>query len=231
MIDCVSRASTQCRPLPPPQHRPRRRQARNRHPERRAADVVQPHLLAERDAPRIGAVLATNPQLQLRPRLPPAFGRDAHQLAHARDVQAQERVRSHDPLICIRRQNRRCVVARQAQRGLCQVVGAEREKLGVAGDLARRQGRLLGQSLMHPNLPLEQLLRQPALPDDCPQRPVPQFSVIGYGHRHRVGAGLPLHDDVAAALTHALEPMRRKDRTRLATAQDAQFTHAQPRFG
>src|SRR5262249_5783706 len=42
-----------------------RRQPRHRHAEGRAADVVQPDLVAEGDAVRVAAVLATDADLQL----------------------------------------------------------------------------------------------------------------------------------------------------------------------
>ena len=50
-----------------------RRQAGDRHPERRAAHVVQPDLVAERDRLGIAAVLAADAKLDVRSRRAPGW--------------------------------------------------------------------------------------------------------------------------------------------------------------
>ena len=67
-----------------------------------------------------------------------AFGGDRDQLADALDVDADERVARIDPLLDIDGQELRRVVAADAERGLGQVVGAEREEIGERGDLRAR---------------------------------------------------------------------------------------------
>jgi hypothetical protein len=60
--------------------------------ERRARDVIERNLVAERD----GGVLAADPDLELRLRLPTALDADPHQFAHALAVDGDERDRSRE---------------------------------------------------------------------------------------------------------------------------------------
>src|SRR5688500_18561350 len=78
------------------QSRLRRRQSRDRHAERRAADVVQTHLMAELDRARLTAVLAANPHLQVRARLPPPLGPNLDQLPYPFTVEHLERILLQD---------------------------------------------------------------------------------------------------------------------------------------
>src|SRR5262245_14667621 len=67
-------------------------EARERHAERRARDVIERELVAERHGGRIAAVLAADPDLELRPCLAAPLDADAHQLAHALAVDRDDRV-------------------------------------------------------------------------------------------------------------------------------------------
>src|SRR5690606_26137397 len=70
----------------------RRREPRHGHAVRRAAHVVEPHLLEEEDRRRIAAVLAADPELDVGPRLTPLLDRHLDELADAGDVDRRERV-------------------------------------------------------------------------------------------------------------------------------------------
>ena len=80
-------------------------------------------------------MLAANAELEVRPRGPAAFGGEAHQLAHAFDVQRLERVVRQDAAVAIGAQEGAGVIAGNAEGGLRQVVGAEGEELRGGGDL------------------------------------------------------------------------------------------------
>src|SRR5689334_17097753 len=75
------------------------REARQRDAERRAADVVQAELVAEDDGLRLAAVLAADPELQLRLRRTAALDADSHQVAHAALVERLERVAFQHPVL------------------------------------------------------------------------------------------------------------------------------------
>src|SRR3954451_1948214 len=70
----------------------RRSEAREGDAERRAGDVVEAELVAERDRAGLPAVLAADAELDPRPRAPPPLHGDAHQVADAVDVDHLERV-------------------------------------------------------------------------------------------------------------------------------------------
>ena len=77
----------------------RRGEPGERHAERRAADVVEPELVAERDRARLAAVLAADAELELGLRAAAALDGDAHQVADAVDVDRLERVALEDPVL------------------------------------------------------------------------------------------------------------------------------------
>src|SRR5258706_16472923 len=62
-------------------------ETRHRDAEWRAADVVQPNLVAEGDAVGVAAVLATNADLQVRVRRAPFLDSDPHQAPYTVAVQ------------------------------------------------------------------------------------------------------------------------------------------------
>src|SRR5262245_3083963 len=75
-----------------PQRRLGGGKARDRHAKRRAGDIVERRLVAERDRGWIAAVLAANSDLELAPRRAPALDTDADQLAHSVPIDGNERV-------------------------------------------------------------------------------------------------------------------------------------------
>src|SRR6185295_6849196 len=68
-----------------------RRHTGDRHPKRRAGDVVEPGHMEELDRLRIAAVLAADPELEPRMRLAPDPRRQAHEPPDARLVDGLER--------------------------------------------------------------------------------------------------------------------------------------------
>src|SRR5258707_9321925 len=93
--------------------------------ERRARDVIERNLVAERDGGGVAAVLAADPDLELRLRLPTALDADPHQFAHALAVAGDERMAPENPPRHVGAEKARSVVAADAEGGLGQVVGAE----------------------------------------------------------------------------------------------------------
>src|SRR5688572_2566710 len=78
------------------QSRLRGGQPRDRHPERGAADVVEPDLVTELDRARLAAVLAADADLEVRPGLPSLGDGHLHQPADALAVERLERVDRQD---------------------------------------------------------------------------------------------------------------------------------------
>src|ERR1700687_2112844 len=76
----------------------RRGQPRDRHAVGRARDVVQSDLVAERDRSRIAAMLAADPDLDVRAGLAAAGDADLHQLADAVAIDRDEGVDLEDSL-------------------------------------------------------------------------------------------------------------------------------------
>src|SRR5258705_8323174 len=117
-------------------------EARQRHAERRAADVVEAELVAEGDAPRLAAVLAADAQLELRFDTSPPLDGDAHQVADAVEVDHLERVALEHTVLEVARQELPLrVVARERERRLRQIVRAEGEEVGDRRDLVGAQRR------------------------------------------------------------------------------------------
>src|SRR5882672_5666800 len=118
----------------------RRRQPRHRHPERAARHVVQAEFVTQVDRVGVSPVLAADPDLHALACLATLGHSDAHQAAHALLVDRLERVAGQDLLLQVADDESPLrVVAREAERGLRQVVGAEGEELRLLRDLARRQ--------------------------------------------------------------------------------------------
>src|SRR5579863_3336668 len=90
--------------------------------------------MAEFHRGRIAAMFAADAYFQLRTRLPPAFDSDSHQFAHAVAIDRGKRILLQNPLRKIGGQNFVHIVAGEAKRGLREIVGAEREELGLFGD-------------------------------------------------------------------------------------------------
>ena len=84
-------------------------------------------------------MLAADAELEVAPRAPAALGGDPHQLADAVAVDADEGIVLDDALLQIGAEEAAGIVARQAEAGLGQIVGAEAEELGGLGDLAGPQ--------------------------------------------------------------------------------------------
>src|ERR1700719_1257841 len=97
-------------PLFTRQHGLRRGQPCDRHPIRRAGDIVEPDLLAESDRGRVAAVLAANAELQSGPGGASALNRYAHELTHPGNVEANERVVLQYPEPLIRSDKARGVI-------------------------------------------------------------------------------------------------------------------------
>src|SRR3954469_18931705 len=120
------------------QRRLSRRPPRQRHAIGRAADVVEPEAVAERDRVGLAAVLAADAQLQVVLDAAAALDRDAHQVADTILVERLERVALEHAVLEVARQELALrVVAREAERGLGEVVRPEGEEVGMPGDLVR----------------------------------------------------------------------------------------------
>src|SRR5262249_59126750 len=113
--------------------------ARDRHPGRRARDVVEPDIVAEGDRGGIATVLAADSELEVVPRLAPALDRDAHELAHALAIERDERIDRQDALGRVWPQETCRVVAADPERGLGEIVGAEGEELRGLRDVGCEQ--------------------------------------------------------------------------------------------
>ena len=86
-------------------------------------------------------MLAANAELQPGPGGAAALDGDAHQFANPGDIEGDERVVLENPEPLIGPDKARRVIARQAEDGLGQVVGAKAEELGGLGDFAGEQRR------------------------------------------------------------------------------------------
>src|SRR5438132_2703875 len=117
----------------------RRSQTRDRHAERRRADVVEPDFLEKPDRVRIAAVLAADPELEILACRAPLRHRDLDELADAGRFDRRERVVLHDLELGVVRKKRSRVVSRHAEPGLREVIGAEAEELGRLRDLVGRE--------------------------------------------------------------------------------------------
>src|SRR5262245_34476738 len=96
--------------------------------------------MAERDRSRVAAVLAANSDLELGARLAPALDTDTDQFTNTLAVDRHERVAAQNAARRIGPEEAGRIVAADAERGLRQVVGAEREERCRLGDLTGHQG-------------------------------------------------------------------------------------------
>ena len=95
-------------------------------------------------------MLAADPDLDCRPHRSAAFDRDADELADTVDVDRLERIVLEQAVLEVEGQEPSLgVVARHAEGRLGQVVRAEREELGVIGELPCTQRRP-GSSIIVP---------------------------------------------------------------------------------
>src|SRR5690242_14129627 len=86
-------------------------------------------------------MLAADAELQVVARLASAVGRDANHLSDTLAVERDERVDREDALRGVSAEEARRIVARDAEGGLREIVGAEGEKLRSLGDLAGLEAR------------------------------------------------------------------------------------------
>src|ERR1700761_3830058 len=85
-------------------------------------------------------MLAANAELDASPCRPAAIGGDADHLADALRVERDERVLLDDAELLVLADKARGVVARDAEHGLSQIVGAKAEERGGLGYVGRKQG-------------------------------------------------------------------------------------------
>ena len=96
-------------------------------------------------------MLAANAKLDSRARFAAAFGSDGHQIADAILIQSDERILFEDAGVDILVEETRGVVARNADRGLRQIVRAEREELRRLCDLVSPDRGAVRLSMLHYN--------------------------------------------------------------------------------
>ena len=104
-------------------------------PEGRAGDVVESDFVAELDGFRIAAMFAADADLQVGPGVASLGSGHLDEDTDASLVEGGEGVLLEDALLDVGRQEVVDVVARDAEGGLREVVGAEAEELGFLGDL------------------------------------------------------------------------------------------------
>src|SRR5208337_2186589 len=112
----------------------------SKYAERRARHIVKAELCAELDRRRFAAVLSADPDLDGRTGRAALLHRQLHELPNAFAIQHRKRVLLQDAFRKIRGQNGANVVARETERGLGEIVGAEAEELGLLRDLVSDQG-------------------------------------------------------------------------------------------
>src|SRR5687767_1502905 len=167
----------------------RRRQSRNRYPERRAGNVIHTQLVAECHRGRLATVLPADAELEIRPSAPPQVARECEKLAHPRAVEHLKRVVLDDALLEVERKKPAGVVAREAPRSLREVVGTEGEELCFPRDLVGGEGGPgeldhRSQDERDRDLPLAEHLRR-YLPDD--QRLLPVLDHVTRERHHHLG--------------------------------------------
>ena len=113
----------------------RRCKSRDRDAERRAGDVGETDVVAELDGRRIAAVFAADTAAHLGTGLTAELDSHLHQLADADRIETGERIGLVDLVRVVCGQELACVVAREAERHLRQVVRTEAEELRFLRDL------------------------------------------------------------------------------------------------
>src|SRR5512133_2154723 len=111
------------------------RNARDRHAERAAGDVLQAGALEELDRRWIAAMLAAHAEADVGARGLALVATHLHELADALLVDRDERFVLQDLLVDVLGQELACVIARHTEGGLGQIVRAEAEELGGLGEL------------------------------------------------------------------------------------------------
>src|SRR4030043_2203173 len=96
--------------------------------------------MTEVDRARVAPVAAADPDLEVRPGLPPLFHRHFHQYADTLRINRLEGVVLPDPLVEVVIQELASVVARYSVGRLGEVVRAEAEELRLPGPLIRGDG-------------------------------------------------------------------------------------------
>src|ERR1019366_5895745 len=86
-------------------------------------------------------MFTANPDLELFANLAAFLSGYLEKVPHALGVEYGERVRGPDLLLDVGVDDLAAVVAREPERGLRQIVGAEAEELSLLGDFASRQRR------------------------------------------------------------------------------------------
>jgi len=110
------------------------------HAVRRAGYVGQADLVTELDGIRIAAVFAADTEFDVRTSGAALGDRDFHELTHPGLINRGEGVLLHDIGLLISAEEGTGVVARHAEGGLGEVVGAEAEELGGVRDFISGQG-------------------------------------------------------------------------------------------
>ena len=115
-------------------------EACDRHTKGRAGDVVKADLVAELDGGRIAAVLTADAAVEFGTGASAELDRHLHQLADADGVEAGEGIGLVDLVLIVCGKELACVVAREAERHLGEVVRAEAEELCLFCDVVRGEG-------------------------------------------------------------------------------------------
>ena len=95
-------------------------------------------------------MLAADAELEVGAGATAALGGDAHQLADPFEVEAGERVARQDPGPLVIADEARRIVARDAEGGLGQVVGAEAEEFDALSAISAARSAARGSSIMVP---------------------------------------------------------------------------------
>src|SRR5262245_12399010 len=111
-------------------------QAGDRHAKRRARHVVEPDLVAECNGGSIAAMLAADAELEVVPNLASALAGDPYEFSDTLAVDGDEWIGGENPFGGIDAEEACGVVSANAERGLGEVVGAERKEFRRLGDLA-----------------------------------------------------------------------------------------------
>jgi hypothetical protein len=139
------------------------RQTSDRHTIRGAGHVIEAGVVAERHAARLTAMLAAYADLEPRLRLTAIPYGPLDQLAHALGIEHLEGIVGQQPQIDVLRQEAARIVAAEAEGGLREIVGAEREEVGLLGDLVAVSAAR-GSSIM---VPMRYGTRSPITPITC----------------------------------------------------------------